>query len=140
MMIADMRLETHHRGTKTLLRVLTPATRITAVMAIVEDEQGTAVLLQLYNQPDDDVVPHEEIMQPDRVCIVKEAFFKSATNGSYSLRVDHVSDIIWLDDTDQRVPPRWRKPALIRSSVSKDIRTQGNSAVAKQNWAEARRL
>ncbi|KAM4056125.1 SET domain-containing protein [Hirsutella rhossiliensis] len=140
MMVSGMRLEMHHRGTKTLLRVRTPPSRMTAVMAIVEDEQGTAVLLQLYCQPDEAVVPAKEIVRPDSVCIVKEAFLKTASDGTYSLRVDHISDIIWLDDADDRVPLKWRKPALTMSSMSNNIRMQGNSAVARQNWAEAQRL
>lgn len=57
LMISDMMLETHHRGRKALLHVLTPPSRMTAVMAIVEDERGTAVVLQLYHQPNESVVP-----------------------------------------------------------------------------------
>lgn len=45
--ISEMKLETHHRGVKTLLRVLTSPDRMNAAMAIVEDQEGTAVLLQL---------------------------------------------------------------------------------------------
>ncbi|PNY29022.1 Protein unc-45 [Tolypocladium capitatum] len=137
-MISEMRLETHHRGSKTLVRIRTLPQRITAVMAIVEDEQGTAVLLQLYNQPEELVVPAREILLPDGVCILKEPFFKCATDGSYSLRVDHVSDIIWLEDNDERVPPKWRKPAL--NADSESIRMQGNHAVQNQSWAAAQRL
>ncbi|KAF5549501.1 hypothetical protein FMEXI_4201 [Fusarium mexicanum] len=48
-MISNMRLETYYRGKKIMLRVLTPPDRMTAVMAIVEDEKGIAVLLQLYH-------------------------------------------------------------------------------------------
>ncbi|KAJ4016211.1 hypothetical protein NW752_003334 [Fusarium irregulare] len=66
-MISDMRLETHHRGKKIMLRVLTPPDRITAVMAIVEDEKGTAVLLQLYHQPDETIVPTTEILNTNMV-------------------------------------------------------------------------
>ena len=107
-MISDMRLETHHRGKKIMLRVLTPPDRITAVMAIVEDKKGTAVLLQLYHQPDETIVPATEILNANMVYIVKEPFFKCVTDGTYSLRVDHPSDIIRLDGADDRIPSRWR--------------------------------
>ncbi|GJC86316.1 hypothetical protein ColLi_09154 [Colletotrichum liriopes] len=43
--ISDMKLKIHHRGKRTALRVLTPPDRLKAVIAIVEDEQGTALLL-----------------------------------------------------------------------------------------------
>ncbi|KAF5983620.1 TPR domain-containing protein [Fusarium coicis] len=139
-MISEMRLETHHRGKKIMLRVLTPPDRMTAVMAIVEDEKGIAVLLQLYHQPDEVVVPATEILCPNMVCILKEPFFKCATDGTYSLRVDHPSDIIRLDRADDRIPSRWRPSMAISSENSTDIRKRGNDAVQGKKWAEALRL
>ncbi|KAJ4137178.1 hypothetical protein NW768_002759 [Fusarium equiseti] len=139
-MISDMRLETHHRGKKVMLRVLTPPDRMTAVMAIVEDEKGTAVLLQLYHQPGENVVPATEILNPKMVYILKEPFFKCATDGTYSLRVDQPSDIIRLDGTDDRIPSPWRSSVVITKKNSTDIRKQGNDAVKDKKWAEALRL
>lgn len=140
LMISRMTLENHHRSSQALIHVLTPSDRMTAVTAIVEDEEGTAVLLQLYHQPDESMVSKEQILQLGDVCIVKEPFFKTTTDGSYSLRVDHVSDIIWLEDADDRIPLKWRKRVLLLDVSSKDIRAQGNTAVQKRNWAEAERL
>ncbi|KAG4275841.1 hypothetical protein FPRO04_14324 [Fusarium proliferatum] len=139
-MISDMRLETHHRGKKIMLRVLTPPDRMTAVMAIVEDEKGIAVLLQLYHQPEETIVPATEILSPNMVCILKEPFFKCATDGTYSLRVDHPSDIIRLDGVDDRIPSHWRPSMVISDENSTDIRKQGNDAVQAKKWAEALRL
>ncbi|KAI2779923.1 hypothetical protein F4815DRAFT_499978 [Daldinia loculata] len=104
LMISEMMLENHHRGSYALVRVLTPPDRMTAVMAIVEDEEGTAILLQLYNQPEESKVAKEHILKAQDICIIKEPFFKVTNSGSYSLRVDHVSDIIWPEDTDNRIP------------------------------------
>lgn len=137
LMISQMTLETHHRGKKAVLRALTPPDRMTAVMAIVEDEEGTAVLLQLYNQPEEVEVNKEAILQKDSIYIIKEPFFKAATDGSYSLRVDHVSDIVYLLDDDERVPRKWRKRSLNAGDDSQKLRVQGNVAVQKGNWAEA---
>ncbi|TVY65370.1 Protein unc-45-like protein A [Fusarium oxysporum f. sp. cubense] len=139
-MISDMRLETHHRGKKIMLRVLTPPDRMTAVMAIVEDEKGIAVLLQLYHQPEETIVPATEILSPNMVCILKEPFFKCATDGTYSLRVDHPSDIIRLGGADDRIPSHWRPSMVISDENSTDIRKQGNDAVQAKKWAEALRL
>ncbi|PHH85191.1 hypothetical protein CDD83_778 [Cordyceps sp. RAO-2017] len=138
-MISDMKLETHHRGKRTLLRVCTPANRMTAVMAIVEDQQGTAVLLQLYHQPEEADVPADDILWPGLVFIVKEPFFKCASDGSYSIRVDHPSDIIWLGEDDEYVPMNWRR-ATVQSESSPDYRTRGNEAVKNEKWAEAHAL
>ncbi|KAJ0272115.1 hypothetical protein COL940_010634 [Colletotrichum noveboracense] len=71
-----------------------------AVMAIAEDEEGTAVLLQLYNQPED--VKADELLPQNSVHIIKEPFFKVTTDGKYSLRVDHVSDSPTWRRTDEK--------------------------------------
>ncbi|KAI1107497.1 hypothetical protein F4804DRAFT_161755 [Jackrogersella minutella] len=140
LLISRMTLEHHHRGNQVKVHVMTPPNRMTAVMAIVEDEQGTAVLLQLYNQPEESKVSNEHILQPGDVCIVKEPYFKDTTNGGYSLRVDHVSDIIWLQESDPRIPLKWRKRVLSLDESSYDIRMRGNMAVKEQDWAGAERL
>ncbi|KAF5661804.1 TPR domain-containing protein, partial [Fusarium heterosporum] len=138
--ISDMKLETHHRGKKVMLRVLTPPDRMTAVMAIAEDEKGIAVLLQLYHQPEETIVPATGILSPNMICILKEPFFKCATDGSYSLRVDHPSDIIWLDGADDRIPSHWTPSMVISDENSTDIRKKGNDAVKAKKWAKALRL
>ncbi|KAI0595299.1 hypothetical protein F4775DRAFT_585593 [Biscogniauxia sp. FL1348] len=141
LMISRMRLEEHHRGKRATIRILTPPDRINAIMAIAEDEEGTTVLLQLYNQPDEDDVRAEDTIRPESVCIIKEPFFKATSNGnSYSIRVDHVSDIIWLLDGDERIPRKWRKPASLLDSGSQTIRVLGNNAVQVNNWGAAERM
>ncbi|KAK8036165.1 hypothetical protein PG993_008779 [Apiospora rasikravindrae] len=139
-MISEMKLETHHRGVKTLLRVLTPPDRMNAAMAIVEDQEGTAVLLQLYHLPEVSVVPTEHILYEDRVCVLKEPFFKGTTDGTYSFRVDHVNDIIWLAPDDEHVPAKWRRQQLAAPKASSEARMRGNKAVQNNDWAEAERL
>lgn len=138
--ISKMRLETHHRGSKVLLRVLTPPDRINAVMVIVEDEEETAILLQVYQQPEEGLVPCAEIFVPNRICIIKEPFLKQTIDGPYSLRADHPSDIIWPDDNDQQVPAKWRHIKSRIPNSSQGHREQGNTCVVNKDWAAAHRL
>ncbi len=139
MAISQMELQKHHRGKKVTLRVMTPPDTMNAIMAIVEDEEGTAVLLQLYHQPKPPEVDPQEILRPNMVLIVKEPFFKSAADGAYNLRVDHLSDVAWLQDTDLRIPPKWReKPS--KSEASAVIRGRGNVAVKSKQWGKAENL
>ncbi|KAJ6786517.1 hypothetical protein PWT90_09254 [Aphanocladium album] len=133
--IRQMRLEQHHRGAKVIIRVLTPPSRINAVTVAVEDLEGTAVTLQLYHHPPQVVVSPDEIIQMGRVLLLKEPFFKCATDGSYSLRVDHLSDVIWLEPSDARIPDVWKKS--VPEMSSEEARMQGNDAVKRQRWAEA---
>uniref|UniRef100_A0A0C4E007 SET domain-containing protein n=2 Tax=Magnaporthiopsis poae (strain ATCC 64411 / 73-15) TaxID=644358 RepID=A0A0C4E007_MAGP6 len=138
-MISEMRLETQHRGRRALVRVLTPPDRMNAIMTIVEDEEGSGAMLQLYNQPPESEVPAAETVRMHRVAIIKEPFFKgSAAGNNYNLRVDHVSDIMWLDETDPRVPSEWRASRSVTDSQV--LRTRGNDAVKRCCFAEAERL
>lgn len=143
-LITQMRLETHHRGRSIVVRILTPPDRMTAVMAIVEDLQGTAVLLQLYHQPPEDVVPAAAVIKPGGMFLLKEPYLKKASSdGTLSLRVDHVSDVIPLDEADELVPPKWRKfQAGVSTSkgTSAQLRALGNEAVGEKMWAEAEQL
>lgn len=140
MLISEMRLETHHRDHKVILRVLTPSHRINAVITVVEDEGGTGATLQLYHLLEESVVPDEEVVYEGRVCVLKEPFFKVATDGSYSLRVDHVNDIVWLADDDKRIPAKWRRKTPSREIPSLQSRMEGNDAVKRSEWARAVRL
>ena len=40
----------------------------------------------------------------DSVCIIKEPFFDILVTGEYCLKVDHISDIIWLPIDYERRP------------------------------------
>jgi hypothetical protein len=65
-MISRMRLDHYHRSHYALVRTLTPPDRITAIVAIFEDEQSTATLLQLYHQPKEDKARKEQILRKGR--------------------------------------------------------------------------
>lgn len=137
--ISKMKLQEHHRGHLVIVRTLTVTNRLSAITVIVEDEEGTAVLLQLYNQPEESLVKADDVLPQGSVCLIKEPFFKDTPSGSYSLRVDHVGDIVILSSNDERIPEVWRAPRSIGGD-SPQIRLQGNAAVAEQDWGTAERL
>ncbi|TLD28644.1 hypothetical protein PspLS_03954 [Pyricularia sp. CBS 133598] len=140
-MLSEMAFETHHRGRQVTVRVVTPLIRINVIMAVVEDEKGTATLLLLYNQALESLVPVDEIVRKKRIAIIKEPFFRmTGSEHFHSIRVDHVSDIVWLDDGDDRIPPKWKTSQPVVKSDSQSMRAQGNSAVNKKSWAEAEQL
>ncbi|KAI8400226.1 hypothetical protein FOFC_19053 [Fusarium oxysporum] len=114
MPISDMRLKTHHRGKKVLLWVKTAPARVTVVVTIVEDEEGTEVLLALYQQLQEDLLTVRHPAQ-DSVAILKGPFFEQTAEGTYSLQVVHPSDIIWLEDHNERIPEHWRVHRKIKT-------------------------
>ncbi|KAF5596449.1 unc-45 like b [Fusarium subglutinans] len=134
MSISDMRLQTHHRGKKVLLRVKTAPAWAAAIMTIVEDQEGIAVLLALHQQLQDDLLTIRHPAQ-DSVAIVKDPFFEKIAEGTYSLKVYHPSDIIWLEEDDKRIPEQWRVQREIKSSA--EYRAEGEELASKERWLPA---
>ncbi|KAJ5682575.1 hypothetical protein N7462_005740 [Penicillium macrosclerotiorum] len=83
-MFRDLCLETHHRGRYILVRTVTPTDVMTAVMAIVEDEDERVLMIQIYNQG-------EEFSK-----------FLDLPEGGCA------SDIILVPGFDERIPLSWR--------------------------------
>ncbi|KAK2050706.1 SET domain-containing protein [Colletotrichum somersetense] len=123
--ISKMRLEEHHRGTYILVRIIMMPHKINVISAVAEDEEEFDI---------------EDILPQGSVCLIKEPFFKKATDGKYSLRVDHVGDFCLLARDDERIPQRWRSvPPFAPNSES--IRSRGNTAaIAAATTAEHKHM
>ncbi|TQW07067.1 glutamate-1-semialdehyde 2,1-aminomutase [Cordyceps javanica] len=133
--ISDLTLETHHRGCKILLRVCTEICRMTGLWMIAEDEYGAAISLHLQHQPEEKVISARELLRKGTILLLKEPYFKRASDGEHVLRVDHVSDIIWLQGQDVRIPFAW-KPQNIGFDSTK-ARLAGDNYVRKSKLAIA---
>ncbi len=133
MLISQMKSQRHNRGRMVTARVcIAPASRLSAIVAVVEDTNGTAVPLLLYSPPASSAARADTILPEGAVCIIKEPYLKpKKKKDTYSIRVDHVTDIVFLDETDSRVPDAWKKPKPAASSA--EIRLQGNAHVKAQN-------
>lgn len=136
-MIRDLRLETNHRGSYLLLRFKCSAMRMNAVLNIVEDEAGTVVEFTLYMQEPEVVRAAETILKNGAVIILKEPYFKVATSGSYLIRVDHPTDIVWLSEDDPRAPVLWRTSTAITSKCADYWKKKGNDLVGTGKFYEA---
>jgi hypothetical protein len=136
-MIKDLLLETHHRGNYLVLRSITPPDRMTAIMAIVEDENKDGIMLQLYHQEKDNVRAAEEILGEGVVLIVKEPYLKLMSDGDYGIRVDHLSDVIYLPKDNERVPNCWRLMFAERDISASALKTKGNNYFAESRYQAA---
>ncbi|KAL6915442.1 hypothetical protein FSST1_006937 [Fusarium sambucinum] len=147
--ISEMQLETHHRGRKVLLHIMSTPDRTESILAAAEDENGTGILLRLFQQPEEKQVSCYVTILDYKVCIVKDPFFQRAfdsdSNGPlekqtayYSLRVDHPSDIIGLPHGDERIPMKWRGDSIMdEKKNSSGYREKGNKAFRKKQWGDA---
>ncbi|UZP40264.1 hypothetical protein NXS19_008080 [Fusarium pseudograminearum] len=100
-----------------------------AVLAIAEDEEGTPILLRLFQQPD----------EKQFLCIATMIDHTSCSSQpTHSLIVDHPSDIIPLLHGDERIPEKWRGEVHgDDKSSSSSSREDGNKCFRKKMWAEA---
>lgn len=135
--IDEMELETHHRGSYALLRVITPSNTMNAVMVIVEDEKEHVVMVQVYQQEDTEYELAENIAQVGGVCIVKEPYFKTNSDGGYGIRVDHVTDIVWVAQDDDKVPLGWQARISEVDKTAEGLKAEGNAALKARDLPRA---
>jgi hypothetical protein len=89
---------------------------MTAVMAIVEDEDGRVFMIQIYNQGEEF---SKFLDLPEGVVlVVKEPYVKVMADGDFGIRVDHISNIILIPGFDERIPLSWRARII---SVEEDL-------------------
>jgi hypothetical protein len=135
--IKDLQLETHHRGTYLLLRSITPPSRMTAIMAIMEDENGDVITLQLYQQEDEDTRAATDIVNVGTLLLVKEPYFKVMGDGDYGLRVDHLSDIVHLEKDNPRIPNIWQLRLIKIERSAESLKIRGNLAMQDSRYWDA---
>ncbi|OBT80180.1 hypothetical protein VF21_00589 [Pseudogymnoascus sp. 05NY08] len=135
--IDELQLETHHRGRYILLRCVTPPNRMTAIMVLAEDKNNDVVSLQMYQQEDEEVRPATDIANPGIVLLVKEPYYKIMSDGEYGLRVDHLSDIVQLKGSDDRIPPEWQPRVIEVEMSAEELKLKGNLAMKEGNFWES---
>jgi hypothetical protein len=127
----------HHRGRFLLAKCLTPPRKLSAISAIIEDEDEECVLLQLYGREHENDRPANEILREGMVIVVKEPYFKLNSEGGYGVRVDHLSDILWLSETDGRIPAKFGPAILEMSKTALEWKEEGDVAMKKKKYWDA---
>lgn len=110
---------------------------MTAIMALMEDGNGDALLLQLYQQEDEDIRPADNIVTVGTILLIKEPYFKLMSDGDYGLRVDHLSDVVHLKKDDDRIPKAWLPQMIENESSAESLKMQGNSCMKESKYWDA---
>ena len=97
--------QAHHIGSYAVLKSVIPASTMTGITAVMEDENVDVVLQQLFSQ--DKQRGKNAIIGEGIVVIVKEPCFTVASDGSYLICVDHVSDLVHLPEGNKLMPVNW---------------------------------
>lgn len=135
--IRNLQLEIHHRGTYLLLRSITPPSRMTAIMAIMEDENRDVLMLQLFQQEDENKRAAANIVDVGTILLIKEPYFKVTRDGEYGLRVDHISDFIRIEGNDARIPQSWKTRLVESEQSAESLKAKGNLSMEKSRYWDA---
>ena len=131
-MIKNLYLETHHRGTHAVLRTVTPPDHLAAATSIAEDETKDVIKLSIHFQ--DRKRNIEEALPEGTIVIVKEPYLCIMGEGAYGIRVDHLSDITYLPAHDERVPEPWRLEFTDNGISAGAWKKKGNNHFSKSEY------
>ncbi|KAI5799895.1 hypothetical protein EDC01DRAFT_612662 [Geopyxis carbonaria] len=133
--IKDLLMERHHRGTYLIVRTVTPPKKMTGITTVVQDEYGHGHMLSIYNMHPS--ISPEILLPRGQRLIIKEPYFSTIERGPLTLRVDHISDIVFVDPHNRLVPRRfWPLPALV-AKRSLWWKLEGNMSFEAGDFADA---
>ena len=135
--ISELRLETHHRGKFILLRCLAPPKRLKSILALMEDEKGDAALLDLHHQEEENVREATNILNVGSIVLVKEPYFRSLGDDCYTIRVDHLCDMIFATKNDTFIPLIWQPQCTENQRPASFWRESGNVAMREERYWDA---
>lgn len=131
--IRDLRLEIHHRGSYVLLRVVKTAVRLAWIQTVMEDEEKGLVKVSLHQQEEESDRSAADIIPVGTVLMIKEPYL-SMSEDYGGLRVDHISDLIWLSKNDERVPLKWRPKICEETKSVDDWKREGDDDMNARNY------
>ncbi|KAF1845584.1 SET domain-containing protein [Cucurbitaria berberidis CBS 394.84] len=103
--IEDLRIDLRNPNDFILLRAITGPYVYSSTVTIVEGEYGQAARLTVCNLEDSIIDP---IIPVGSILAIKQPCWSRLPTGSYHLRVDHPSDLEFLNQADGGVPKKWR--------------------------------
>ncbi|KAG9046747.1 hypothetical protein FS837_003768 [Tulasnella sp. UAMH 9824] len=137
----QMHIRKTHTGKYLLCRIMTYPYRVYSVHILVEDVDGDACPMELYNYPgtigaNSQLV--DALFPVGSILAIREPTLKSAAHGGKPLlRVDCPSDVIWLEPDDEMlVGVKWKTGDQVPDSpelpsTEEEWKKQGNSHYQK---------
>ncbi|OAL45953.1 hypothetical protein IQ07DRAFT_548041 [Pyrenochaeta sp. DS3sAY3a] len=131
MKVADLLMETHHRGHKLIVKRSSPVVTLTArswTMVHDADGEDTERLEMCLHKSRHG----EDVLESSRSFIIKEPYFTLTDQGEATLRIDHPSDLVVLseDSIAKTEPPA---EATAAEKLATKFKTQGNTALKQQD-------
>ena len=132
MKMADLKIETHHRGHQLMVKRVSPVVTLsTRSWTMVQDEAGETERLE--------IVLHKtkhgkDVLESASAFAIKEPYFTLTEEGEPTLRIDHHSDLIANPPTkaDAQTPPSDADSAATEKKATA-LKNKGNTALTSNN-------
>lgn len=128
MKLAELRMDTHHRGRQLRIKRVSPVVDLAArSWAMVQDEDGEdterlEVCLHKLRHG-------EDILESSKRFVIKDPYFTLTDQGEPTLRIDHLSDlVICHEDTQSDL-----KEATAAEKAAVACKNRGNTALKQQD-------
>ncbi|CAP60185.1 uncharacterized protein PODANS_1_5000 [Podospora anserina S mat+] len=135
--LSQLEVNSHHRGSGLILKVISPPFLGAGAVSIVEDEFGNVDKISIYNQNDSSILSGV----PEGCIIgVKEPYYtingKNADGSEdYMICVDHPSDVTLIRFTDPIIPEPLRLGPLLKTA--EDWKKAGDTAFLEKDFPTA---
>jgi tetratricopeptide (TPR) repeat protein len=137
MKLADLRMDTHHRGQVLAVRRISPVVELTASSWAVVQGESPDDIAQL------EVFLHKtkrgrDVLDSGYDFLIKEPFYTRNDQDDFVIRVDHPTDI-YIDSVNDD-PEAWRDANTPSGAVETSpvtCKEKGNAALGKQQFAQA---
>lgn len=104
-MIKHLRFGTRLQNSYVLVKLVNKPVRMRELMVIAKDEEDNVVLLNIRHE----CLPcHYVYLGEHSILLVKQPCLEWISNREFEIRVDHVSDIVFVPPFDEKVPLHWR--------------------------------
>ena len=104
-------------------------------MTIVEDEEGNVARLTISNLEDSPVDP---IIPENTIMAIKQPSWSKLVEGGYHIRIDHPSDVVFLNPSDDLIPDAWKTDEGVKDvSRNQDWRKEGDMMFLKKKFRKA---
>lgn len=133
MKLAELKMDTHHRGYKLTVKRASPVVTLTArSWTMVQDEEEGDDIERL------EVCLHktrhgEDLLESARTFVIKEPYFTLTDQGEATLRIDHPSDlVVCRKEIASCCKPASAEDAAAAEKTAKSCKDRGNAALGEQ--------
>lgn len=133
MKMAELRVESHHRGTKIAVERVSPVVMLAArSWTMVKDEDGEIERLEICLHKS----RHgEDVLDSAKRFVLKEPYFTLTEDGEPTIRVDHPSDLIVCNDDIEKVDGAGDQTEDLAAAEKKarTCKDKGNAALQQKD-------